>query len=240
MSRSSKVKIFPWIPLFAGIVGGVLQYWQLSQVDKQGLLPQNHISQILSYVLLAIVVIVCWFGVQNLAPAKTYRELFPPSKIAAIGGLIGAAGLGGAAFFLPAVGILRYVILVCGLLGAGALVVISCCRFEGGQPNSLLRSVVIVYLIFRTIGACQIWSAKPQWQLYVFPLLASLFLLLACYYRAVLDLQVGNSRRYLFFCQVALFCCCLSVPGEDWLFYLSAGIWLATDFCTPPSCGKYA
>jgi len=240
MNRFSKVQLFPWLPLLAGIVGLALQYWLVSLTDAKGLLPQNHISGILSFVLLALVLAACWFCVQNMAPTKDYCELFPASKVAAVGGLIGAAGMGFAAFMLPATGVLRYLIPVCGLLGAGALVLISCCRFEGRQPNSMLHGVITVYLIFRTMGACRVWGAEPQLQVYFFQLVASLFLLLASYYRAALDLQAGNSRMYVFFSQAALFCCCLCVLGEDWLFYLSAGVWMATDYCTPPSYGRYA
>lgn len=240
MNRFSRVRMFPWVPLFAGIVGFALQFWLFSLVDNKGLLPKNHISGTLSFVLLALVLAACWFGVQNVAPTKEYCKLFPASKVAAIGGLIGAVGMGSAAFMLPAAGFLRYLLPVCGLLGAGALVMISCYRFKGKQPNSLLHSVVIVYLIFHTMGACRIWGAEPQVQKFFFQLIASLFLLLAGYYRASLDIQAGSSRMYVFFSQAALFCCCLCIPGEDWLFYLSAGIWMATDYCTPPSYGRYA
>lgn len=240
MNRFSKIRLFPWAPLLAGIVGFALQIWLFSLEDAKGLLPQGHISEILSFILLALVVAVCWFGVQNSAPTKDYCELFPTSKVAAVGGLIGAAGMGFSAFMLPATGFLRYLIPVFGLLGAGALVAISYCRFEGRQPNSMLHGAITVYLILRTMGACRIWGAEPQLQVYFFQLMASLFLLLACYYRAALDLQAGNSRMYVFFSQAALFCCCLCVPGGDWLFYLSAGIWMATDYCTPPSYGRYA
>lgn len=240
MNRFSKIGLFPWVPLAAGGVGFALQCWQFSLVDAKGLLPENHISGTLSVILLALVLAACWFGVQNLAPTKEYCQLFPASRVAAVGGLIGAVGMGIAAFTLPGAGLLRYLIPVCGLLGAGALVVIAYCRFHDRQPNSLLHCAVTVYLIFRIMAACRVWSAEPQPQRYLFGLLASLFLLLACYYRAALDLQAGNSRRYIFFAQAALFCCCLSVPGEDWLFYLSAGIWMATDYCTPPSYGRYA
>lgn len=240
MNRFSKVGLFPWFPLFTGIVGFALQYWQFSLVDAKGLLPESHISGTLSVILLALVVGICWIGVQNLAPTKEYCQLFPASRVAFVGGLLAATGMGCAAFTVSATGFLQYLVPACGLLSAGVLAIIACHRFQGQQPNSLLHSVVAVYLIFRTMAACRIWSAEPQWQMYFFDLLAALFLLLACYYRAALDLQAGNSRLYIFFGQAALFCCCLCLPGKDWLFYLSAGIWIATDYCTPPSYGKYA
>lgn len=239
MKRFSKIGLFPWLPLFAGVVGFALQYWQFSLVDAKGLLPESHISGTLSVILFALVVGACWFGVQNLAPTRDYCELFPASKIASVGGLLAATGLGLGAFTVPISGILQYLLPACGLLGAGALAIIACHRIQGQQPNSLLHSVVIIYLIFRTMAACRMWSAESQWQVYFFDLMAALFILLACYYRAALALQAGHSRMYVFFSQVALFCCCLCLPGKDWLFYLSAGIWMATDYCTPPSYGRY-
>ena len=40
--------------------------------------------------------------------------------------------------------------------------------------------------------------------------------------------------------KVALFCCILCLTGGEWMFYLSAGIWMASDFCALPAyTGRY-
>ena len=70
--------------------------------------------------------------------------------------------------------------------------------------------------------------------------LASLFLLMAAYYRAEMPNSTAHYRRYAFFSQMALFCCMLCLTDGEWMFYLSAGIWMASDFCALPAyTGRY-
>lgn len=235
MNLSSKQGLFPWISLLAGSIGLALRCWLLSAVDDRGLLPENHIAAILCYILLAVTLGLCFMGVRKAATSKAYRRLFPPSKLAAAGTVIGAIGIGISGFTAESTGFLRLILPILGIFAAGALMITAYCRFIGLRPNCLLHGLVAVYLIFRTLVGCRVWGAEPQLQLYFFHLLASLFLLLACYHRAEADALAGDYRRYIFFSQAALFCCCLCLPGKDWLFYLSAGIWVATDFCVFPT-----
>lgn len=231
MYHSSRQGLFPWFPILTGMVGFALRCWLFSSMDSAGLLPNNHIAGSLTFLLLALCLAVCFLGVKNATPHDTYRQMFPRSGIAAAGTVMGAVGMAISAFTLKSAGVFRFLLPVLGVLCAGALLFAAYCRFRELQPNFLTHCAVAIYLIFRSLANCRTWGAEPQLQLYFFHLLASLFLLLACYYRAELDLHSGDCRRYVFFAQAALFCCCLCLMGEGWLFYLSAGIWIATDFC---------
>lgn len=234
MNPFSKQGLFPYLSLLTGAIGLALRFWLLSSVDNRGLLPKYHIAGILSILLFALILGLLLYVLRTAAPSKAYRQLFPPSRIAAVGTLLGAIGMGISAFTLEGTGILRLLVPVLGILSAIALAITAYCRFIGLRPNCLLHGTVVLYLIFRTLVCCRMWGAEPQLQLYLFPLLACLTLLLACYFRAEADAVMGDYRRYVFFAQTALFCCCLCLPSEDWLFYLSAGIWVATDFCLLP------
>jgi len=235
MNHSSKPSLFPWVPLLAGGIGFILRRWLLSTADAENLLPKNHIAGTLSFLLLALVLGICFLQVRKCSPHAFYTQLFPRSNSAAIGMLLGAIGIGSTVFSLEHVGFLRILVPVFGILGTLSLGVIAYLRAQGKRPHCLFHCAVILYLIFRTVSLCRSWGAEPQLQLYFFQLLASLFLLMAAYYRAELSIQGGDCRRYAFFNQAALFCCCLSIPGPNSLFYLSAAIWMAFDTCTLPN-----
>jgi len=57
--------IFPWFTVIEGIAGFVLQCWLFADVNANGLLPPNHIAGILSFALLALVLVLCWLGSRN-------------------------------------------------------------------------------------------------------------------------------------------------------------------------------
>ena len=234
MDRILKQGFFPGFPIFTGILGFGLRCWLLSTADGNGLLPEGHIAGILPFVLLAITLAACFLGVWKAVPADSYRHLFPVSEFAAIGTAVSAVGIAFTAFSSGGSSLLRIIMPLLGIFSAAALFFSAYCRLKGLRPNFLMHSILAVYLILRTLAGCRVWGAEPQLQLYFFQLLAYLFLLIACYYRAELDISGTDGRKYVFFSQAALFCCCLCLTERDWLFYLSAGIWLAADYCTLP------
>lgn len=238
MNHSSKQGLFPWISLFVGIIGLAMRNWLFSLATPEGLLPQNHISTTVSFLLLAVVFLTCGLGVRKAAHHSSYVQIFPASTVSAVGICISAIGIGFSGFVLKANGVLQFLLPIFSVLSAAALIVVAYCRYKGLRPNCLLHGTVVVYLIVRIMACCQVWGSEPQLQLYFFHLLGCLFLLLACYYRAELDTQSKDCRRYIFFSQMALFCCCLCLQGADWLFYLSATLLMATDFCVIPAADQ--
>ncbi len=240
MKPFSKSEFFSLFSIILGIVGLALQSWMFSTADSQGLLLHGHISEILSFILLALFVAVDFLFLQNTKPAGEYDHLFPKSALAGAGSLLAAAGIGLSAFTPEIMGVLQPVVRISGIAGALALGYAGCCRLRGKQPNCLLYAVVALFAIFRTLAFCQKWSAEVQVQTFFFPLLGSVSLLITAYYRAALGANLKNCRQYLFFRQLALFCCLMSLAGGETLFYLAGAVWMATDFCNPDHFGKYA
>lgn len=235
MKHSSGLGLFPGFPLLNGILGFWLRCWLFSALDRKGLLPENHIAGILSLILLALTLLVCWFGVRKAAASDAYGNLFPASTFAAIGSAVGALGIGYAAITERSSAPVGMLLLILGVLSCGALLFAAFCRYKGTRPNCLLYGLVAVYIMLRTLVFCRDWGSETQLQMYLFQLLSSVFMMIACYYRAELAARPGDCRRYVFFSQAAIFCCCLCLPLQDWLFYLSTGLWLAADFCALPS-----
>lgn len=235
MKMTTKPGLFPWFSLLTGVIGFALRCVLLSSVDGKGLLPKHHFAGIVCFVLLAITLGVCFWRVRQAEPSKAYRQLFPVSRIAALGSALGALGMGCAAFTLNSSGLFRFVLPLLGCFAAGGLVYAAYCRYAGLRPNSLFYGPAVVYLILRTLLCCRMWGSEPQLQLYFFSLLGYLFLLIACYYRAEASALIGDYRRYLFFSQGAVFCLCLCLLGKDWLFCLSAVLWLSAETCRFPT-----
>ena len=240
MKQFPKSEIFSLFSVIAGLVGFALQSWLYSTVDNRGLLPKNHISAIICLLLFAAVAVVHYFRLRTAKPEGEYEQLFPKSPVAAVGCFVAAVGIGISVLNPVATGTLQFPVQICGLLSVAALGFSGYCRLQGKRPNFLLYAVIAVFLLFRVLAFCQKWSAEVQVQNYFFPLLGSLGLLLATYYRAALGADLKNCRHFLFFRQLALFCCLVSMAGGDRLFYLAGALWMATDYCVPDAYGKYA
>ena len=240
MRFSSKTGIFPWFTISEGFIGFLLQCWLFSDMDGNGLLPQYHFAGIMSLLLLAITLVICWMGARVEADTRA-DDLFPFNPPAAVGIAVSAVGFGVSAFTASGFSLLQFLTPVFGILAAAALMYVAYCRLKGLQANCLLYCIITVYLILRTMSRCHTWGAEPQLLQHFFPLLSCIFLLLTSYYRAALAIGEGDYRRYVFFNQAALFCCCLSCRGSDWLFYLSAAIWLSWDSPFPSAAhtGRY-
>ena len=234
MPNSDKIKGIPWFPICTGLFGLVLQILLLSTRDGQGLLPEHHISSVLSFVLFALTLAGIFLGLRKLPAEGDYCRWFSGSAVAGVGAAVGAVGMSLSALSMRGTGILLILLPVFAAANMGAMLLAAFSRFKGVRPNCLLYVVSDVFLILRIMVCCQGWGRESQMQTYFFPLIASLFLLLACYYRAERIVKEDGFRpNIFFFSQAALFCCLLALPGDDWLFYLSAAVWMATDFSVP-------
>lgn len=239
MKRFPKTEYLSIFSIILGIIGMSMESWLLSDMDNKGLLPYHHMGNTLAFILLAIVAGVCFCFLQNVKTAEDIAQMFPRSPLAA-GSLFAAAGMGFCALSGDVADPLSLIVRILGLASALALGYLGICRIKGKRPPFLLYGLIALFLIFRTLTYCRSWSAETQISVFFFPLLANLFLLVTIYYRAALEASMKNCRQFLFFRQLALFCCLVSISGGDWLFYLAGALWAATDFCIPAFFGKYA
>lgn len=241
MRRIPKLSLFPWLTLLVGTVGCGLQHWLFSSLDDSNLLPAHHPATALSLLLFALFVGFCILAVQPLSMIGHYCVLFPRSPVAVIGNLAAAVGFLFRAFDqYAAAGKLGAPVLVLGIAAALCALYAGSCRWRGVRCHYLARVIICVYWMLQLVLSCRKWNAQPQLQLYLFPFLAAVFLLLSCYYRAVLDSQKASRRAYIFFTQGALLCCLFSIPSEESLFHLAMALWLVTDSCRlSQTSGRY-
>lgn len=235
MENNSKPNILPVITLGAGALGLYLQTWLYATgVDKSGLLRNDHPANILLLILTAAVMAVMIFYLHGVRDIPAYRYLFPQSLPAAIGCMVAAAGVVVTVIMelVQSPDTISLISCVLGFLTAASLISTGICRQKRKRPNYYLHFAITAYLMIHVVSQYRTWSSEPQLQMYVFQLLASVFLMLCCYYRTLLDTGVNNRRRYVFFNYCALFFCCLSLVSRQWLFYASMAVWMASEQCS--------
>ena len=217
-----------------GLCGLALRFWLFADgVDERGLLIADHPGNIMSYVLLASMLGVLLFLAFQCP--KQLRRPLPASQTAFIGCVVAAAGilLADILELTQTQDAVTIVSSVVGLLAAVSFFYMGVRRKGGHRSSMAAFTVIIAYFMTHLVVQYRLWSAEPQLQLYVFPLLASAFLMLYAYHRAGLDVNGKQFRRYIFFNQAALFFCCLSLNTDTWLFYLAMAVWAATDVHIP-------
>lgn len=232
MKNVLKTGMLPWFALICGELGLALRIWLYAGVDQKGLLPAGHIASVLAYVLTALVFAGLFLCVRLPRPLEQYPRLLPAAIARMIGCAAGVIGVLSVAIFqYNSADVLSLLCLVLGVLAAAGLVWTAVCRQKNSPLTFWGHLAITVFLIFYTVGRCRLWGAEPQVQEYIFPLLACVFLMLTGYYRAVSDTGMDSGRGLVFFNQAAVYCCCLSLIGENRLFYMGMILWLVLDLC---------
>lgn len=236
MNKIFKSTLFPLFTLLAGAVGFALRLWLFGTgIDEKGLLVSGHPAGILVWVLTAVVILVVLLCARTLTPLGKYSQLFPACIWAGFGCIAAAAGI----LYVDIRELLlkrdsiTVITLVLGVLAAAALLILGFCRWKGKRPTFWLHGIITVYFMLHLVSQYRLWSSEPQLQMYFFPLMASVLLMLTAYHGTVLDTQKNSGRRWYVFCnQTALFFCCLSLRGVSWPFYLAMAAWLGTGLCS--------
>ena len=230
MKKVITEKILCPASIIAGLLGLLLRLWLFATgVDERGLLVGSHPGNIMVFVLVALMLSALLWCVFKCP--KQLRKPLPASRTAYIGCMAAAAGilLADILELTNAQDLVTVVSSAIGILAAISFFYMGIRRRDGHRSSMVAFTLIIVYFMSHLILQYRLWSAQPQLQLYVFPLLASVFLMLFAYHRAGLDVNGKGFRQYIFFNQATLFFCCLSLNTDTWLFYLAMAVWAATD-----------
>ena len=228
-------RLLPWITIGAGLVGFGLRLWlQLTGIDFLGLYVDGHPATVLLFLLTALTLPVLVLCALPLNTGLPYRKLFAPSLPNLIGCIIAALGILTAdlAELLQRTDIVSIVSFILGIPAAVALFFSGFCRLRRKRAAFLWQCVIVAYFTLHLLSQYRSWSSEPQLMEFIFPLLASVFLMLSSYHRAVLEVAQNSRRWFIFSNQAALFFCFVSVIGEGGFFYLPMGIWAATELCS--------
>ena len=235
MKNPFEPKRIPLLVLFGGVLGFLLRLWLfVTGVDSKGLIRSDHPANSLVFLLTAAVLLGLYLCLRPLTGIPTYRRLFKHSVLSAIGCWVAATGILASNFceLFMAHNNISLLSFAFGVLAVASLAILGIFRLRGARPNTCLHGCVAVYFMIHLISQYRNWSAEPELQVYVFQLLASVFLMLGAYHRTTLDACCGSRRWYVFFNYGALFFCLLALCSSQWLFYLTMAIWTATGFCS--------
>ncbi len=234
MKRLSKVQLMGLLALSTGIVCLTLRFWLLlNGIDDKGLFIIQHPALRL-LTILSVLIITGLLVLTCLSRYETTRLYFFTALPAAIGNWLAAIGL----FIFSISNLLEtsfpntaaVILTILGSVSAVGLTYIGFCHIKERQPHILSNSILTVFFIALLLVWYPQWSTLPQLINCSFEVFALIFLLLASFYRSIMDTQQASWQMYLFFQTGAFFFCLPCLAGEKPLLYISMLIWLAANF----------
>ena len=235
MKRSLTNKLLPWLAPVLGLLGSAaMRAVYAFGTDEKGLILPFHISTLAVYALTAAMAVGLLLLIRDMEDTSGYRRLFPDSRLAAVGTLCAAIGI-----LVTVVESLTAmdepVRIISGLLKiiAGiALIYLARCRWKNLRGSFLAWAAATAYMLLRIMFEYRSWSTQPELLRYLFPLLASVCMVLAVYHRMAFCVKMGSRTQFLFFSQFGAFCCLLAFATTPAPFYLGMAIWAMTDRCS--------
>ncbi|MBE6957638.1 MAG: hypothetical protein E7447_00605 [Ruminococcaceae bacterium] len=236
LEKLKKPAFLPFAVLILGIVTAVFRlYFFNLGTDDRGLYPAGHLFDSMSWVYVAIAMVLLFIGTRKLGGLKKYEENFPASTVPALGTVLAAAAfcIAVIAELAQPADIIQTTAAVLGFVAVAALLVLAWCRYIGLKPNMLLHTAVCVFLLIYLVSHYRLWSSYPQLQTYAFELLAIVFTMLAGYQRAAFDVDLGNRRDYAFFSLSALFFSIATLPScDNPVFFIGCAVWMFFTLCS--------
>ena len=226
------------LPLFSaafGTVGLLFHFWNSTAgTDGDGLIISSHPSTFAMTTLLLLVAALLVFVALFMDKTPTG---FSQSKLAAIGAYVAALGLLFTAFTdINSLSLQTGPSQFSGLLSVlfcfasvGMMIPVGLGRKYKKPVNVWFYAVILIFFIFHLLYQYRLWTRQPQLTGFLFPLLASICLMLSVYYRACKDLGQPAQWQYMVFSQAAIFLSMMAMSAGDWMFYGPMTFWLVTD-----------
>jgi hypothetical protein len=240
MKHPFRCQILPYFTMGAGGIGLALRLWLFSAVDEKGLLPAKHPAGSALFLLSALVL-----GILFLATRQPEVRPFRKNSLRLLN--TAAYVLGGIGLILNAAVVLpassaKLALPAMGLCLFGGLVMLfmAFLTFRNKPLAYWLPGILTLVLMIDTVAQCQVWGAEPQLQVYFFPLMASVLLILTAYQKTALLAGKGKRTLLAFFSQAAAFFCCLSGNSQQKLLYISMFLWAILQLFPVPRVKKEA
>lgn len=234
MNQILRPKFLPLLVLLFSTLGFLLRLQTFGNgPDAEGLYaPQPTAWWLLTLVTLAMMAVLI-LTVLRLKVNGGFDKHFPPSKLATFGCCFALVGLIGSALSLSQYqDTLSFLTCVAGLIASAAMGVIAFARYRGIPPYFLCHPAVCVYLGLRIFIMGKQWGNESQIGLFLFPLLALVFVMLASYHLATFDVDLGQRKPSIFWSMGGAYLCLVSLADRtDPLLYAGLAVWLLTNHC---------
>jgi hypothetical protein len=227
MKHPFRSSILPFFTMGAGGLGLALRTLLFSKMDENSLLPADHWTGTALYILTALTLGILFLATRDLTPRRIGLRFVRFSGTLAY-------LLGGISLILTALlklsathARLAWLAVAASLAGGIAMLFMAALKVSRKRLPYWLPAILTVVLMLDAVTQCQVWGAVPQLQIYFFPLLASIFLVLTAYHKTVLVAKETSPNHLAFCSQCALFFCCLSLNASQWPLYLGMMLWAA-------------
>ncbi len=226
----------PVLTLLAGCLAMSLRFWMLTVgVDGKGLYPRYSAPWLCLLGLSVLWIVGILFLSRETDGDPTYQRSFPASPLGAAGYLVAGLALAwtGICQWGPAANGLEKAVACLGMLSGAGFLIAAYQRLTGRQIFGAFHAIPCLYLALQVFYMGRVLGAEPEISTFLFPFLATVALLLACYQLWGFGSDDGNRRKSLFWSLTAAFLCLAAVPGsENWYLYLGCSLWLLTNTCS--------
>lgn len=243
MKRFVNSKNIQKLVLLSSLLAALIRIWTLGNGrDDNGLFARKPLAWTLLWLLTAATAAAIIFAVRELKNPGTYLKNYPRGWFQGLAATPAALcflvsgytqlrdSVGG---MIPETTVVDMVVGIFGLLAGLSLLLGAVHRCMGRKPFFLINGLVCLYLAVRLFNRCQIWSNQPQMSLVVFPLLASVTMMLSSYQRVRFDVDLGNRRFAAFYSLMSVYFCVVAMFSmEQPLFYGMCALWQLTDLCS--------
>ena len=224
------LKLFPCLTLLTGVSCAVLRGVLYAAVDAKGLLPDNHICNVVLLVLfLQMIAGLIVYAIKS--ECKDYR-ISLPVPVQAVGSLIAAAGFVYWIVSDPQSGAILFLLKAAG---AVSFLLLAVFRFLKKKPPLLLFAIVCISAMGLCFGQYRDWGRHTQLQEYLFPALSALLIALYSLEYCNMELEEKPSKKAFILNQAALFSTLACLNTDFWPYYLCMALWLVSGLFTSPN-----
>ena len=216
------------VPGCGAVAFGLYRLLYATGIDGRGLLKSGHFAWVLLCILsIAVGVVILGSAYQFRGGDTRFRRSLPAAVCCALAAastlFTGLQALWG--------GYLVYAIPA--FLAAAAFAAVTLCRLRGRRPNFVMHAVICIHFTLQLLKIYQANSFQPQFQDYLFQLLACIALAVTGYQLAAADLNRG-SRCWLWTAGLAaVYLCFLSLGSSATGLFLTGGAWAFTALMVP-------
>ena len=207
---------------------GLYRLLYATGIDGRGLLKGGHFAWVLLCILSVAMGVVIFASASQLRGGDVrFRKSLPAAVCCGLALVstvfTGLSDLWG--------GYLIYA--VPAFLAACAFAAVTLCRLRGRKPNFGMHSLICIHFTLQLLKLYQANSFHPQFQDYIFQILACVALAVTGYQLAAADLGRG-SRRWLWTAgMAAVYLCTLSLGSSATGIFLTGGAWAFTALMVP-------
>ena len=216
------------VPGCGAVAFGLYRLLYATGIDGRGLLKGGHFAWVLLCILSVAMGAVIFASASQLRGGDVrFRKSLPAAVCCGLALVstvfTGLSDLWG--------GYLIYA--VPAFLAACAFAAVTLCRLRGRKPNFGMHSLICIHFTLQLLKLYQANSFHPQFQDYIFQILACVALAVTGYQLAAADLGRG-SRRWLWTAgMAAVYLCTLSLGSTSTGLFLTGGAWALTALIVP-------